>query len=39
MDDERVNRRAVLCLKNFGDGSVVCRVGAEAVDRFGRESD
>ena len=39
VQDQRVEGRAVLGGEDAGDGAVVGRVGAEAVDGFGREGD
>ena len=39
MDDQRVEFGASLGREHAGDGAVVGRIGAEAVDGFGREGD
>ena len=39
MDDERVEARPAFRLEHGGDGAIVGRIGAEAVNRLGREGD
>ena len=39
MDDQRVESRSALGHEDLGGGSRIARIGAEAVDRLGREGD
>jgi hypothetical protein len=39
VDDERMCRRTALGGEDFSNGDFVLRVGAEAVDRLGRNAD